>query len=210
VLTARFDLGSGERNLASYVVRFLLGLDNVAQGEAMIRESLQANLKFRWTDLIRSRLEGLTDAEYLWEPAAGSLTIRPGTEGRYMLDPVRSDDIPLGNIAWRMAHLAFSLSSHPVAVVAFGSDWPRPDLAAPAGTAGEALALLDRAYAYWKASVEGLSDLDLARKLGQAAGEYSESTVLDLVLHIQAEALQRGADLCLLRDLYWHLHDKPV
>lgn len=109
-----------------------------------------------------------------------------------------------------MAHLAFSLSSHPVAVVAFGSDWPRPDLAAPAGTAGEALAVLDRAYAHWEASVASLSDLDLARNLGLAAGEYSESTVLDLVLHIQAEALQRGADLCLLRDLYWHLHRQPI
>lgn len=178
--------------------------------DARIRESLQANLSFRWTDLTRSRLEGLSDAEYLWEPAAGCLTVRPGGDGRYMLDPVRSGEFPLGNIAWRMAHLAFTLSSHPVAVVAFGSDWPRPDLAAPAGTAGQGLALLDHAYAHWKASVERLSDLDLARNLGRAAGEFSESTVLDLVLHIQAEALQRGADLCLLRDLYWHLHSQPV
>ena len=176
----------------------------------MIRESLQSNLEFRWTALIRSRLDGLTDAEYLWEPAVGCLTIRPGGEGGYVLDPVRSGDIPLGNIAWRMAHLAFSLSCHPVAVVAFGSDWARPDLAGPAGTASEALALLDRAYAHWEATVARLSDSDLARKLGPAAAEYSESNVLDLVLHIQAEALQRGADLCLLRDLYWHLQGKPA
>jgi DinB superfamily len=178
--------------------------------EAIVRESVQTNLKFRWTALIRSRLEGLTDAEYLWEPAAGCLTIRPGGDG-YVLDPVRSTDVPpLGNIAWRMAHLAFSLSAHPVAVVAFGSDWARPDLAAPAGTAGEALACLDRAHAHWEAAVGRLSDLDLARNLGPAAGEYSESTVLDLVLHIHAEALQRGADLCLLRDLYWYLHGRPA
>lgn len=178
--------------------------------KAMIRESVQANLKFRWTALIRSRLEGITDAEYLWEPATGCLTIRPKGEGGYVLDPVRPGDIPLGNIAWRMAHLAFSLSSHPVAVVALGSDWPRPDLATPAGTAETALALLDRAYAHWEATVGRLSDLDLARHLGPAAGEYSNSAVLDLVLHVQAEALQRGADLCLLRDLYWHVHRKSA
>jgi hypothetical protein len=176
--------------------------------EAMVRESVQANLKFRWTALIRSRLEGITDAEYLWEPAPGCLTIRPGTDGGYVLDPVQSTDVPLGNIAWRMAHLASSLASHPVAAVAFGPDWPRPDIAAPAGTADEALARLDRAYAHWEAAVGRLSDLDLARKLGPAAGGYSETTVLDLVLHIQAEALQRGADLCLLRDLHWHLQGK--
>ncbi len=177
--------------------------------EAMVRKSLQANLKFRWTALIRSRLEGLTDAEYLWEPAAGCLTIRPDGEG-YVLDPVGSTDIPLGNIAWRTAHLAFSFSSHPVAAVAFGPSWPRPDLAAPAGTADEALARLDQAHAHWEAAVARFSDMDLGRNLGPAAGEYSDSTALDLVLHIHAEALQRGADLCLLRDLYWHLRTRPV
>ncbi|MFI5283595.1 MAG: DinB family protein [Candidatus Dormibacterales bacterium] len=177
--------------------------------DAMVRESLQANLKFRWTALIRRRLEGLTDAEYLWEPAAGCLTIRRGGDG-YVLDPVGSTDIPLGNIAWRMAHLAFSLSSHPIAVVAFGPNWPRPDLAAPAGTVGEALARLDSAHAHWEAALGRLSDFDLARNFGPAAGEYSTSTALDLVLHIHAEVLQRGADLCLLRDLYWHLHGRPA
>ena len=105
-----------------------------------------------------------------------------------------------------MAHLASSLSNHPVAVVAFGGAWPKPELEAPAGTAAGAMDRLDRAYGHWHDTVAGLSDADLARRLGAASGRYAESTVLDLILHIQAEALQRGADLCLLRDLYWHLH----
>ena len=49
------------------------------------------------------------------------------------------------------------------------------------------------------------SEADLARHLGSAVGQYAETTVLDLILHIQAEALQRGANLCQLRDFYWHL-----
>ena len=170
------------------------------------RASVQANLEFRWTELIRSRLEGLTDEEYLWEPAVGSLNVRPNGTGGFTLDPVTASEVPLGNIAWRMAHLAFSLSAHPVAAVAFGADWPTPERAEPAGTAGEAIARLDRAYAHWHDAVASLTDTDLARSLGPAAGRYSDNTVLDIVLHVQAEALQRGADLCLLRDLYWHLH----
>lgn len=174
--------------------------------EPTTRARVQSNLEFRWTALIRSRLEGITDKEYLWEPAEGCLTVRPDGTGGYTLDPVRPSEPPLGNIAWRMAHLSFSLSAHPVAAVAFGPAWPVPELAAPAGAAGEAIGRLDRAYAHWHSAVAALSDADLDRRLGRGAGAYAENTVLDIVLHIQAEALQRGADLCLLRDLYWHLH----
>jgi len=177
--------------------------------KATTRASVQANLEFRWTELIRSRLEGLTDEEYLWEPAVGCLSVRPNGTGGFTLDPVRATELPLGSIAWRMAHLAFSLSAHPVATVAFGADWPAPALAAPAGTAAAAIARLDSAYAHWHGAVASLTDTDLARGLGSAARQYADSTVLDIVLHIQAEALQRGADLWLLRDLYWHLHRNP-
>lgn len=175
--------------------------------ESSIGASVLANLDFRWTALIRSRLAGIGDDEYLWEPVAGCLSVRRDAAGGYTLDPVGPTTVyPLGNIAWRMAHLAYSLSSHPVATVAFGDAWPQPELAAAAGTAAGAIDRLDRAYSHWHDSVAGVSDADLARRLGAAAGRYAESTVLDLILHIQAETLQRGADLCLLRDLYWHLH----
>ena len=160
---------------------------------------------FRWNVLIRPRLDGLTDDEYLWEPAAATLSVRPNATGGFSADVVEGSDPPLGNIAWRMAHLASSLSNHPVAAVAFGAAWPKPELAAPAGTAAAAVSRLDSAYSHWHATVASLSDADLARRLGSAAGQYAESSVLDLILHIHAEALQRGADLCLLRDLYWHL-----
>ena len=174
--------------------------------ESPIRASVLSNLDFRWNALIRNRLEGISEDEYLWEPIAGCLSVHPDAAGGYTLDSVGPAEFPLGNIAWRMTHLAFSLSNHPVAAVAFGGAWQKPELAAPAGTAAEAINRLDRAYRHWHATVAGLSDTDLARRLGSAAGQYAESTVLDSILHIQAEALQRGADLSLLRDLYWHLH----
>jgi hypothetical protein len=170
---------------------------------------VQENLEFRWGTLIRSRLEGLTDQEYLWEPAPGCLSVRPDGKGGYAPDPVTPPEPPLGNIAWRMAHLASSLSTHPVAAVAFGPGWPAPQLAIPAGTAAEAIARLDGAYAHWHSAVAALSEDDLGRRLGPGAGPYADKTVLDIVLHIQAEALQRGADLCMLRDLYLHLQRSP-
>lgn len=45
--------------------------------EPTTRARVQGNLEFRWTALIRSRLDGITDEEYLWEPADGCLTVRP-------------------------------------------------------------------------------------------------------------------------------------
>ena len=174
--------------------------------DSPVRDSAQANLDFRWKALIRSRLEGLTDAEYLWEPAPGCLSVHPNPPDGYVLDPVVPGNVPFGHIAWRMTHLAFSMSNHPVAAVMFGHGWLRPELAAPAGTAAHALDRLDRAYDHWRDSVAQLSDVDLSRRLGPGAGQYTNSTALDLVLHIQAEVLQRGADLCLLRDLYVHTH----
>jgi hypothetical protein len=71
------------------------------------------------------------------------------------------------------------------------------------------MARLDRAYAHWHGGVASLTDTDLARRLGVAAGSYADKTVLDIILHVQAETLQRGADLCLLRDLYMRLHRDP-
>jgi hypothetical protein len=161
---------------------------------------------FRWNILIRPRLEGLTDAEYLWAPAPGALTIRPAGDGEYTLDPVPGPEPTLGNIAWRMAHLSYALSSHPVAAVAFGPDWPAPDLARPAGTAGEGMDRLDRSWAHWLEAVAALPEGDFARPLGPAAGQYAQNLVVDILLHIYYETLQRGADLCLLRDLYYQLN----
>lgn len=171
-----------------------------------IRLRLLSNLDFRWIELIRQRLDGITDAEYLWEPADGCLTVRPDGTGKYAIDPVRPPEPPLGTIAWRMTHLTGCLSAHRVATAAFGPAWPMHELRGPVGTAVEAIVRLDRAYAHWHAAVESLADSDLNRCLGPAAGRFADTTVLDFVLHVHAEALQRGADLCLLRDLYWHVH----
>jgi hypothetical protein len=38
---------------------------------------LNEQLTFHWTNQLRPRLDGLTDEEYLWEPAPGAWSLRP-------------------------------------------------------------------------------------------------------------------------------------
>lgn len=43
-------------------------------------------LDFYWTVHFRPRLEGLTDAEYRWEPVPGMWSVRPDAAGRLVAD----------------------------------------------------------------------------------------------------------------------------
>jgi hypothetical protein len=57
-------------------------------------------------------------------------------------------------------------------------------------------------YAAWNAGVRGLSAADLDRPAGPAEDPWSDSPMLDLVLHINREVIHHGAAICELRDLY--------
>src|SRR4051794_26654327 len=56
---------------------------------------------------LRRRLDGLSDDEYLWEPAPGCWTIRLRADGSWHADwPIpRPDPEPLTSLAWRLWHL---------------------------------------------------------------------------------------------------------
>src|SRR5450432_1096697 len=47
---------------------------------------LVSQLEFYWDTNLQPRLQGLTDAEYLWEPAEGCWSVRPRGDGTYQLD----------------------------------------------------------------------------------------------------------------------------
>jgi len=79
-------------------------------------ETLRDQLDFHYRYLVRPRLEGLTDEEYLWEPAPGSWSIRPRHEatsshaagaGELVMDYAwpEPEPAPLTTIAWRIAHV---------------------------------------------------------------------------------------------------------
>ena len=56
---------------------------------------------------IRTRIDGLSDAEYFWEPTPGCWSIRQRADGTWMADwPLpRPEPEPFTTIAWRMWHL---------------------------------------------------------------------------------------------------------
>ncbi len=172
---------------------------------------LTDQLVFHWEYQLRSRLLGLTDAEYLWEPVPGGWNVRPRARadqpgnGPFTIDWIHPAPTPppVTTIAWRIAHIvvgvfAVRTAAHFGGPAAAYDTWPYP------GTAAEALDQLDTAYAGWLVGVRGLGEEGLARPCGPAEGPFAESPLADLVTHIHREVIHHGAEVALLRDLYAH------
>ncbi|MEV0726487.1 DinB family protein [Micromonospora purpureochromogenes] len=177
---------------------------------------LRDQLAWHWTSQLRDRLDGLTDDEYLWEPAAGCWSVRPRGTG---VAPVRAgsgamtidfampepDPPPFTTIAWRLGHVIVGVLA--VRNAAHFGRAPTDYQSFPyAATAAAALAQLDTEYATWLAGVESLGETGLARRCGEAEGPYAELPLAALVLHIHRELIHHLAEVCLLRDLYLHTY----
>lgn len=151
------------------------------------------------------RLDGLTDAEYLWEPVPACLTVRQDADGSYRADPRPrgSRPAPFSTIAWRTWHIgADCLRGYGgfFGVAAQDGDelrlWP--------GTAAEGIELLSRDWAVFRAQVASLGDERLLQPMGPVAGRYADESYLLLALHAIDEAAHHGAELGTIRDLYLH------
>lgn len=175
---------------------------------------LAEQLDWHWRAQLRPRMDGLTDEEYFWEPVAGCWSIRPrgeatgpttGGSGAYTADFAfpEPDPPPVTTIAWRLAHIIVGVFGARNAAHFGGPpvDYQTFDYA---GSAAQALAQLDDAYAAWIKGVRGLGDAGLARPCGPAEGPYAEHSMAELVLHINREAIHHGAEIAVLRDLYRH------
>lgn len=170
---------------------------------------LADQLDWHWQHQLRPRLDGLTDAEYFWEPVAGCWTVHTGQErsdpGSRNIDfaypPPQPE--PFTTIAWRLAHVivgVFAMRSHSH----FGgppADYQSWSYATDAGTA---LTQLDEEYHRWSTGVQSLTDDDLHRPCGPAEGPYADRSMAELVLHINREVIHHGAEIACLRDLYIH------
>jgi len=170
-----------------------------------------------WTNQLRPRLAGLTDEEYLWEPTPGAWNVHPrgqgtteiqGGSGALTIDFAHPEPVPapVTTIAWRLAHIVVGVlgarvHSH------FGG--PEADYLTfdYAGTADEALAQLDAAFAAWTAGARGWDEAALAEPCGASEGPWAEHPRVELVLHINRELIHHGAEIALLRDLYAHRND---
>jgi len=85
-------------------------------GEALEWPSeLDRQLSWHWQNQLRPRLDGLTDAEYFWEPVLSCWSVRPRAEtaapafgsGPFLIEYAfpEPDPPPVTTIAWRMGHL---------------------------------------------------------------------------------------------------------
>lgn len=175
-------------------------------------ETLRDQLDFHYRQLFRPRLDGLSDEEYLWEPAPGSWSIRPRSEattshaagaGDLVMDYAwpEPDPAPVTTIAWRIAHVVVGCFAERTGNH-FGGDPTDYERWTYAASADDAITQLDAAYTAWSAGVEGLGEDGLARPVGPAEGPFAEAPYADLVLHINRELIHHGAEICLLRDLY--------
>ena len=174
-------------------------------------------LDFHWRHHARPRLEGLSDEEYLWEPAPGTWNLRhrdadvPATVtaraggGEWQLDWAHPEPepAPVTSIAWRLGHVIVGVLG---ARAHSHVDGPEADILGwdYAGTAAEALDQLDAAYAAWTGGVRQLDDEGLRRPVGPAEGPWAESPMLTLVLHLNRETIHHLAEVALLRDLWAH------
>ncbi len=164
------------------------------------------------------RLTGLTDAEYLWEPAPGCWTIRRCADGVWREDwPLpRPDPEPFTTIAWRLWHLidmygedrAPTWLGVPAQGAAIGRD--DPSCGAPPPTAADARSLLVRAHERWDAHLALSTDESLQEVVGPVGGAYADRTRAKYVLHMLDEFIHHGAEIALLRDLWRWQHPLGV
>ncbi len=177
-------------------------------------DQLVEQLDWHWRMQWRTRLEGLGDDEYFWEPAAECWNVRPrgtstapvqGGNGDFVIEFAQPapEPAPLTTIAWRLGHVIVGVLGMRVASHFGGPAMDYLDFSY-AGTATEALAQLDAAYAGWISGVRGLGPAELAAPCGPAEGPFGDLPMATLVLHINREMLHHGAEIALLRDLYAH------
>ncbi|MEW2498662.1 DinB family protein [Streptomyces nodosus] len=152
------------------------------------------------------RLEGLTDAEYLWEPASDCISIRPGDDGVFRvarLFPESSPEAPdpITTIAWRIWHIgALCLRGYVMHffedVPEFGDrhEWP--------GTAKEGVQALAEHWEHFNSRLAALGDKRLLAPMGRGPGGWADETYLKLALKALVEVTHHGGEIGLLRDLY--------
>ena len=173
---------------------------------------LVGQLEFYWDVHLRPRLDGLSDEEYLWEPAEGCWSLRRAPDGGWRLDGGRPEPSPppVTTIAWRLVHVGATCLANRASAffgdadVPAGADMFDPRLV-PAdlpGGADAAVAFLERSYRRWHDGIAALDEEGLGRPLGPRGGPYAEDPMAELVAHINREVMHHGAEIALLRDLY--------
>jgi len=169
----------------------------------LIEEFLKLSDKFY--DRFTARIAGLTDDEYLWEPAEYCWSLKHGTDGKLHMQwgLVFDEAAPVTTIAWRYTHISDLLSEERCAKYV-GLEPETEDLFADGAPpdASSARELFEKCFARWKRYVGAIDESTLYDKVGPVNPRWPNSTRAEFVLHILDEAIHHGAEIGVLRDLY--------
>jgi DinB family protein len=151
-------------------------------------------------ETVRTRVQGLTDEEFFWEPVPDCWTVRPAEHGRWAADYEEPDPdpAPFTTIAWRLVHVAeCKLMYHEYAFGPARPTWPELD---SPRTAVDAIAALEHGQALLLGDIAGLEDGELDRSVLTNWGERWPAWRIFWTM-IQHD-LHHGAEIGTLRDLY--------
>ncbi|HKE66562.1 MAG TPA: DinB family protein [Micromonosporaceae bacterium] len=151
-------------------------------------------------DRLDKRLDGLTDAEFFWAPAAAVWTVHPTADGRARIDYdwPPPEPPPVTTIAWRLVHLAngnWIYWEH-----AFGPgqrNFVDLDIPADAEAARQDWRASRAPVTQWLSQADD-GDLDAPRP-SHLGRPRSAREVLQILVD---EQTHHGAEIALLRDLY--------
>jgi len=169
-----------------------------------IGSSLTSVFDFAW-NRFTSRLDGLSDGKYLWEPVPACWSIRRSAGGPWVLDGEGGggpapDPLPVTTIAWRIGHIGeLVLRGFTDRFFAGSTDDTRSGLPSSADGARQ---FLGEQYSRWRAGMTSAGDDLWWAALGPDWGPYSEANGVDLALHVLDEVVHHAAEVSLLRDLY--------
>jgi DinB family protein len=152
-------------------------------------------------EMIRGRLEGLTDDEFFWEPVSGCWTVRKDARGHWAADYPElphPDPPPFTTIGWRLVHVSeCKIMYHEYAFGAARLTFPEID---SAHTAASATMKLAEGHALLRADLNALSDGDLEElRLTNWGDRWPTWQVFWTMIH---HDLHHGGEIGALRDLY--------
>lgn len=159
---------------------------------------------------LRTRLSGITDDEYLWEPVPECWTVRrrdtstsskPQGGGAFVFDNSEEEQSPppFTTIAWRLMHLVDVIGGYHAFLWGDGNltdDWFEVPI-----TAAEAVSLWDYHAGQFIDALTAEDDAALERPVRipwwpEAAPRWR------VVANVATEAIHHGAEIGVLRDLY--------
>jgi hypothetical protein len=205
-------------SLRATAERRIEGETPMARNGRDVLGAVTSQIDWWWHALFRPRLAGLTDEEYLWEPAPRCWTIRPHSHGESIIDfhwpPPKP--APFTTIGWRLAHIATGCLAHRTSTYFPDHAPERWDVEKYAvvtpfpASADAAIAFIERWWHGWRAGLAALDDAALWEPIrdGEGGGDFSEMKLapadpfVNLVLHNHRELMHHGAEISLLRDLY--------